>query len=110
MAVAIDARSARIEDDRARLRQSRLDIVQLLAALQGQPQGPADEFPRSRLMRLALGRGGRVLVGGAALSVALLRPGLLPLLGRWVPLAPLVPLLRATLNRYVVRRKTPGNR
>jgi len=89
----------------ARLQQSRRDIVQLITALRGDGCGVADEFPRSRLMRLAFGRHGRAVVGGAALGLVVLRPGLLPLFGRWIPWAPLVPVLRAVLKRYLVRRK-----
>lgn len=90
---------------RERLQRSRRDIVQSLAALRGDAPGAADEFPRSRLMRLAFGRRARVVVSGAALGLAVLRPGWLPLMERWIPWTPLVPLLRAVLNRYLVRRK-----
>jgi hypothetical protein len=89
----------------ARLQRSRLEIVQLMVALRGDERRADEGFPRSRLMRLAMGRGGRTLAGGAALSIALLRPGLIPLVARWIPWTPLVPLLRIALNRYAVRRK-----
>jgi hypothetical protein len=93
--------------DRAleRLRQSRLEIVSLAAALRGNRRRDDDAFPRSFIMRAATGRGGRLIAGGAALGLALARPGLLPIVGRLIPWAPLVPVLRTVLNRYLVRRK-----
>ena len=90
---------------RERLRQSRLDIVSLAEALKGDRRRDDDSFPRSFIMRAATGRGGRLIATGAALGLALARPGLLPIVGRLIPLAPWVPLLHRVLNRYLVRRK-----
>ena len=90
---------------RERLRQSRLDIVSLAEALKGDRRRDDDAFPRSFIMRAATGRGGRLIASGAALGLVLARPGLLPIVGRLIPWAPLVPVLRTVLNRYLVRRK-----
>jgi len=90
-----------------RLRQSRLEIVSLAEALKGNRRRDDDAFPRSFIMRAATGRGGRLIASGAALGLALARPGLLPIVGRLIPWAPLVPVLRTVLNRYLVRRKNP---
>ena len=92
---------------RERLRQSRLDIVSLAEALKGDRRRDDDAFPRSFIMRAATGRGGRLIASGAALGLVLARPGLLPIVGRLIPWAPLVPVLRTVLNRYLVRRKNP---
>lgn len=90
-----------------RLRQSRLEIVLLAEALKGNRRRDDDAFPRSFIMRAATGRGGKLIASGAALGLALARPGLLPIVGRLIPWAPLVPVLRTVLNRYLVRRKNP---
>jgi hypothetical protein len=69
----------RIEQTRARLRRSRAEVFELAHVLVGEgPANAADPaFPRSHLMRLATGKGGKVLLWGAALGVALMRPKLL---------------------------------
>lgn len=92
---------------RERLRQSRLDIMSLAEAIRGNRRRDDDAFPRSFIMRAATGRGGRLIASGAALGLALARPGLLPIVGRLIPWAPLVPVLSGVLNRYLVRRKNP---
>ena len=92
---------------RERLRQSRLDIMSLAEAIRGNRRRDDDAFPRSFIMRAATGRGGRLIASGAALGLALARPGLLPIIGRLIPWAPLVPVLSSVLNRYLVRRKNP---
>jgi hypothetical protein len=104
MTSAIASRAAA---DRAqeRLRESRLEIVSLAAALKGNRRRDDDAFPRSFIMRAATGRGGKLIASGAALGLALARPGLLPIVGRLIPWAPLIPVLRTVLNRYLVRRK-----
>jgi hypothetical protein len=106
MASAIAARDAA---DRAqeRLRESRLEIVSLAEALKGNRRRNDEAFPRSFIMRAATGRGGKLIASGAALGLALARPGLLPIVGRLIPWAPLIPVLRTVLNRYLVRRKNP---
>lgn len=95
--------------DRAceRLRESRLDMVSVAEALKGNRRRDDDAFPRSFIMRAVTGRGGRLIASGAALGLALARPGLLPIVGRLIPWAPLVPVLHSVLNRYLVRRKNP---
>ena len=92
---------------RERLRQSRLDIVALAEALKGDRRRDDDSFPRSFIMRAATGRGGKFIASGAALGLALARPGLIPIVGRLIPWAPWVPVLHSVLNRYLVRRKNP---
>jgi hypothetical protein len=92
---------------RERLQQSRMDIVSLVEALRGSRRRDDDAFPRSFIMRAATGRGGRLIASGAALGLVLARPGLLPIVGRLIPWAPLVPMLGTVLNRYLVRRKNP---
>ena len=87
-----------------RLRESRLEIVSLAGALKGNRRRHDDAFPRSFIMRAAMGRGGRLIAGGAALGLAIARPGLLPIVARLIPWAPLLPVLRTVLNRYLVRR------
>jgi hypothetical protein len=102
--MAIESTADSIERTRARLRQSRAEIFELACALRGGRRHADDAFPRSAIMQLATGRAGRMFAGGALLSLAVLRPGLLPLLGRLIPWAPLVSVLRSVLNRYLVRR------
>jgi hypothetical protein len=97
-------RDVSIELARARLRQSRAEIVELATALGGGGRNDQNSFPRSNLMRLATGRSGLLVASGAMLTLGVLRPGLLPLLGRLIPWTPLVPVLRTLLNRYLVRR------
>jgi hypothetical protein len=106
-ATAIGSPQDSADRARERLRQSRLDIVALAEALKGDRRRDDDAFPRSFIMRAATGRGGRLIASGAALGLVLARPGLLPIVGRLIPWAPLVPVLRTVLNRYLVRRKTP---
>jgi hypothetical protein len=69
----------RIEQTRARLMRSRAEIFQLMHQLADDRAAEAslDAFPRSRLMRAASGKGGKLLLLGAALSLALGRPRLL---------------------------------
>ncbi len=103
-AIASDAAAARAQE---RLRESRFEIVSLAEALKGNRRRDDDAFPRSFIMRAATGRGGKLIASGAALGLALARPGLLPIVGRLIPWAPLIPVLRTVLNRYLVRRKNP---
>jgi hypothetical protein len=84
-----------------RLRHSRAQIVALAKELRGDTQPASSAFPRSAIMRAATGSSGRALLGCAALGLALLRPGLFTTLER---LAPIAPLLRSVVKRYVVRR------
>ena len=99
-------RERSIEGSRDRLRQSRADIVASLQSLQLRRlhHRPEDPFPRSGIVRAALGHNGRLILGGAALTLALLRPGLIPVAARFARFAPLLPLARNLLNRYLVRR------
>jgi hypothetical protein len=86
---------------RGRLRSSRRDIVALAAQLRGDALPGNAAFPRSAIMRAALAPRGRALLGAAALGMALMRPRLLVAVAR---LAPLTPMLRSVVNRYLVRR------
>ena len=97
-----------IDQTRTRLRQSRVEIVALISEIKDQSQGrvpPGSRaFPRSVLMRAAMGPSGRMLLVGAALALAVLQPRLVPLVIRLTRWAPLLPLLRSVVNRYLVRR------
>jgi hypothetical protein len=106
-AMTIGAPQDSADRARERLRQSRLEIVSLAEAIKGSRRRDDDAFPRSLIMRAVTGRGGRLMAGGAALGLALARPGLLPIVGRLIPWAPLLPVLSSVLNRYLVRRKDP---
>jgi len=99
-------REKSIESSRERLRVSREEITASLQALQLRRlhHRPEDPFPRSGIMRAALGHNGRMILGGAALMLALLRPGLIPVAARVARFAPLIPVARNLLNRYMVRR------
>jgi hypothetical protein len=55
-------------------------------------------FPHSHIMRALLGRPGRMLLGGAAVTTVLLRPGLLLRAVRFTP------MLRQLLMRYLLPR------
>jgi hypothetical protein len=88
-----------------RMRQSRAEIITSLQTLHVHRTPPRDDgFPRSVIMRAMLGHNGRMVLGGAALTLAVLRPGLIPVAARMARLAPLIPLARNLLNRYLVRR------
>jgi hypothetical protein len=91
-----------IDEPRERLRRSRNEIVALAAKLRRDGARANSAFPRSAIMRAATGPTGRKVLGGAALMLALMRPGLLRTAGRMLPVA--MPLLRSALNRYLVRR------
>jgi uncharacterized membrane protein YqjE len=67
------------EDSSARLMRSRAEIFELMQQLTRDraAEGPLGTFPRSRLMRAATGKGGKWLLSGVALSLALARPRLL---------------------------------
>jgi hypothetical protein len=95
--MASDAASDAVE----RLRLSRTEIIALAKELRGDTQAGSDAFPRSAIMRAATGSSGRALLSGATLALALLRPGLFTALER---LAPMGPLLRSVVKRYLVRR------
>jgi hypothetical protein len=96
-----------VESSQARLQQTRaeiadeLDAIRFRAPHRESPPG----FPRSALMRAAMGHNGRLVLGGAALTLLLLRPGLVPVLARSMRVVPWIPVARGLLNRYVVRRK-----
>jgi len=102
--MTMGAAQERADRARERLRQSRLELVSLTQAIKGSRRRDDDAFPRSFVMRAVTGRGGRLVAGGAALGLALARPGLIPIVGRLIPWAPLLPVLRTVLNRYLVRR------
>lgn len=87
----------RIEAACARLQRSREEIFALARDLVGEYASDVGHapFPRSRLMRALTGRGGRLLLGGAALAATVLRPSLL-----WRASG----LLRPVLLRYVLPR------
>ncbi len=105
-ALPMAERERSIEGSLQRLRQSRAEIMASLQTLQPRRlhHRPEDPFPRSGIMRAALGHNGRMVLGGAALTLAMLRPGLIPLVARIARLAPWVPVVRNLINRYVVRR------
>jgi hypothetical protein len=103
--MSTDTHEESIERTRERMRQSRAEVVAALSALKGRHSHAADgPFPRSALMRAATGHNGRLVLGGAALTLALLRPGLLPMAARVARFAPWIPLIRNVVNRYLVRR------
>jgi hypothetical protein len=68
-----------IEQTRARLMRSRAEIFDLIHQIAGDraADAPLNAFPRSRLMRAASGKGGKLLLWGLALSVGITRPRLL---------------------------------
>jgi hypothetical protein len=106
--MSTELREQSIERARERLRQTRAQVVASLDALKRHPAHRAEDgFPRSAIMRAATGHNGRLVLGGAALTLALLRPGLLPIAARVARLAPWVPVVRNVLNRYLVRRNAP---
>jgi hypothetical protein len=102
--MAIEGHVESIDAACERLHQTRAQFVALAHEWRDGPPRSADTFPRSAIMRAATGRNGRMLLSGAALSLAVMRPGLLPLIGRLTRLAPWVPLLSGVVNRYLVRR------
>jgi len=99
--MSTDKRKASIRQTRERLRSSRAEIFTLARQIKGEGSPNTLAFPRSLIMRALLGQGGRALLGGAALGLGMWGP-------RWVKalwrLAPLAPLLRGAVNRYVMRR------
>lgn len=94
-------RTDSIAQTRARLRQSRAEIFSLAKELRVESGPRSTQFPRSLIMQILMSQGGRAVLGGAALGLGLMRPRLLTALWR---LGPLAALLRAALNRYLVRR------
>jgi hypothetical protein len=103
--MSIETPEDSIERTLDRMRQSRAEIITSLQTLHVHRTPPRDEeFPRSAIMRAALGHNGRMMLGGAALTLAMLRPGLIPIAVRVARLVPLLPLARNLLNRYLVRR------
>lgn len=102
--MSTDTREESIARTRDRLRRTRADVVASLNILKSRHSPGPDEFPRSAIMRAAIGHNGRLVLGGAALMLALLRPGLLPIAARVARFAPLIPVLRNLLNRYLARR------
>ncbi len=95
----------RIEQTRARLMHSRAEIFELIHQIAGNraADAPLSAFPRSRLMRAAGGKGGKLLLWGVALSVALARPRLLWGIVRFATI--LQPLaLRYLANRFRASR------
>jgi hypothetical protein len=102
-------REESIEQALARLRRSRAEILESLQTLHvPRPhKRRRDPFPRSAIMRAALGHNGRMVLGGAAVTLAVLRPRLIPMVVRFARLAPLIPVVRILLNRYLVRRNSP---
>jgi len=87
--------SEAVTDAIERLRLSRTEIVALAKELKGDSGAGGHAFPRSAIMRAAMG------LGGAVLGLTLLRPGLFKALER---LAPMAPLLGSVVKRYLVRR------
>ena len=90
----------RIEAVCERLQRSREEVFALAHALVGDyaAEEGQDPFPRSRLMRLLTGNGGRMLLGGAALAASMLQPS-------WLWRARKVAgVLRPLLFRYVLPR------
>jgi hypothetical protein len=89
-----------IEQTRARLARSRAEIFALAHELKGDAprQSATDGFPRSHIMRALSGLGGKFVLLGAAVAVALLRPKVL-----WTILR-LTPRLQPLLIRYLAHR------
>ncbi|HEX4025222.1 MAG TPA: hypothetical protein VHX52_11055 [Steroidobacteraceae bacterium] len=90
---------------RERLQESRAQIFALAHALKGdepaeaqQPAEAGDGFPHSRIIRALLGERSRMLFGGAALVLTLMRPRVIWRLVRFAP------LLRPLLMRYLLPR------
>jgi hypothetical protein len=98
--VSVAQSEQRIEAVCERLQRSREEIFALAHGLVGEyPSADGHPpFPRSRLMRALTGHGGRILLGGAALAAAMLRPSLL-----WRA-TKAAGLLRPLLFRYVLPR------
>jgi hypothetical protein len=90
----------RIEAACERLHRSRAEIFALAHGLVGDYATDAghEPFPRSRLMRVLTGKGGRIVLGGAALAATMLRPSLL-----WRA-TKASGLLRPLLFRYLLPR------
>ena len=90
----------RIEAVCERLQRSREEIFALAHGLVGEYPAEHEQgaFPRSRLMRLLTGNGGRMLLGGAALAASMLQPAWL-----WRT-RKAAGLLRPLLFRYVLPR------
>ena len=99
--MSTDQRAASMRRTRERLRASRAEILSAVRQIRGESRPESLTFPRSLIMRALLGQGGRALLGGAALGLGLWRPRLIKTLWR---LAPLAPLVRGALNRYLLRR------
>jgi hypothetical protein len=99
--VPTNVRAESIKQTRERLERSRAEIIALAREVRGNASPSDRQFPRSLIMQTLLSPGGRALLGGAALGLGLLRPRMLSAVWR---LAPLMPLLRGALNRYLVRR------
>jgi len=90
----------RIEAICERLQRSREEIFALAHGLVGAYAADHEpgSFPRSRVMRLLTGNGGRMLLGGAALAASMLRPS-------WLgPAGKAAGLLRPLLFRYLLPR------
>jgi hypothetical protein len=98
-------RNPGITQTRERLRTSRAEFLAVARQMKGEGEGEErpenTDFPRSAIMRALLGDGGRALWGGAALGLGMWGPRWIRTLWR---LAPLTPLLRGALNRYLMRR------
>lgn len=103
--MSTETREESIERARDRLRQTRAEVVASLTVIKSRhSHQPGDPFPRSAIMRAAISHNGRLVLGGAAVTLALLRPGLLPIAARVARVAPWIPVVRNVLNRYLVRR------
>jgi hypothetical protein len=105
-----ESREESIAGSRERLRRTRAEIVGSLQRLSPARRKRSDAFPRSAIMRAALGHNGRLVLGGAAVTLALLRPRLLPMAMGAARLAPWIPVVSNLLNRYVVRRNGTDDR
>jgi hypothetical protein len=89
----IDA-DASTAEARRRLSESRAELARLM---RGDQDGPG-KFPRSRLMKALMSGNGRLVLVGAALAIAIVRP---QLGRRLLALAPLPTLARQTLATWV---------
>jgi|GEM_PF-3583410 len=96
-----DQRAASITRTRERLRASRAQLFTLARQIKGESSPDNSLFPRSGIMRALLGQGGNALLGAAALGLGMWGPRWIRVLWR---LAPVAPLLRGALNRYLMRR------
>jgi hypothetical protein len=91
---------ASIEQTRARLHRTRVELFELAHELKGDVPAKLelDHFPRSRIMRALSGTQGRAALATAALALVASRRGMA------LRVAGLAPLVRPLLMRFVLKR------